>query len=170
MVTKEFHLILIYIRNIKSRTKSKRKSPPKLAFVSEPQPSEHESDFQFEPDYLDHDIDIDLEPKLELELNETDSEPQPNLKRTNRKRAATKKPTKIQQVKKSAYQRKRTFECYLCSLACSKLYELKAHVAIFHPVEEIKKDLLNCPYCSKTTISRAILSRHLKKVISTQNP
>lgn len=67
---------------------------------------------------------------------------------------------------KSKYIRKRTFECYRCSLPCSKLYELRAHIQIFHPctIEEPKKEVLSCPYCTKTTISREILSRHLRKV------
>lgn len=67
---------------------------------------------------------------------------------------------------KSGYRRKRTFECYRCSLACSKLYELRTHIQIFHPFYEPKKEVLNCPHCTKTTTSRILLSRHLRKVSS----
>lgn len=146
--------------------------PPKLEFVSEPPAEENpHSDFDFELDNLNHDIDVEpavFEPKLEPELSIIESEsPPPDRKRSLRKRVTAKKAPKTRPVVKqykSSYKRKRTFQCYLCSLDCSKLYELKAHITIFHPFEEQKREVLNCPYCPKTTISRILLSRHLRKV------
>lgn len=139
-----------------------------MEFVSEPVA---ELSCGFEPlDNLHYDIDIDPVPECEMELIgethtelvshfelETESEPVPP-KLTVKKETQEKK-------RKSSYRRKRTFECYQCSLECSKLYELKTHLTIFHPFEEQKKDLLSCPYCTKTTISRKILSLHLRKVL-----
>lgn len=61
------------------------------------------------------------------------------------------------------YRKKRVFECYLCLLKCRRIYELKAHLSIFHPVEQ-HREVLTCPLCPKTTISREVLSRHLRKV------
>lgn len=127
-----------------------------MAFASEP-------DFSLGNDMQQQDFDFDpfLETETErCETIEPKQEPEstrPPPKRTIKKESQVIKP-------KSGYQRKRTFECYQCSLACSKLYELRTHLQVFHPFEELKKDVLNCPYCTKTTISRKVLSTHLKEV------
>lgn len=120
----------------------------------------------FEPDDIKDFDDPIFEPETQLSCEESEPEPdediKPSISKTSPKTAGKKE---IHGVKrKSGYRRKRTFECYRCSLPCLKLYELKTHISIFHPFEEPKKDVLNCPYCTKTTISREILSRHLRKV------
>lgn len=75
---------------------------------------------------------------------------------------------KVVEKRKSSYVRKRKeFECYVCQYKCRRMYELKTHLSIFHPME--KKELLTCPHCPKTTRSRDILSRHLKKVNKTHH-
>lgn len=74
------------------------------------------------------------------------------------------KQQKVTKQKPAKHQRKkRVFECYLCLLKCRRIYELKAHLSIFHPVEQ-HREILTCPLCPKTTISREVLSRHLRKV------
>lgn len=150
--------LCFFFRNIKPKSKSKRKIPPKLAFVSEPVASE--LDFELDGD-TQHDFDFDPVLETKTELNE-DLESKPEAATPPVKTVVKKETPVIKQ--KSGYQRKRTFECYQCSLECSKLYELKAHITVFHPFEEPKKDVLNCPYCTKTTISRKVLSCHLRKV------
>lgn len=67
------------------------------------------------------------------------------------------------EAKRKSYYVKKTkqFECFMCLFICNTMYELKGHLNIFHPVK--KKELLTCPHCPKTTISREVLSRHLKK-------
>lgn len=164
-------------RNQKSKSKPRRKVPPKPEFVSEPPTSEPENlpDFS-EPDTDDREFDFDLNPIVEIEEQieilkqepEHESEPASAVEpaRTLRACRTVVKKEKLVVKSKSGYKRKRTFECYRCSLPCSKLYELRTHIQIFHPFtsEEPKKDVLNCPYCTKTTISREILSRHLRQV------
>lgn len=117
---------------------------------------------------MQHDFDFD--PVFETEKEPKEEEAEKGLEPKQEKelepptpKTAVKIGTPVIQ-RKSGYQRKRTFECYQCSLACSKLYELKTHITVFHPFEEPKKDVLNCPYCTKTTISRKVLSCHLRKV------
>lgn len=157
------------------KSKSRRKVPPKPEFVSEPPASEQGSlpDFS-EPDTNDREFDFDLNPIVEIEeqieilKQEPEHEPEPATEPTRTLRACrtvVKKETPVVKPK-SGYKRKRTFECYRCSLPCSKLYELRTHIQIFHPYisQEPEKDVLTCPYCPKTTISREILSRHLRKV------
>lgn len=81
--------------------------------------------------------------------------------RRSQRKMPNKKP-KIVKRKSKYIKKQREFECYLCLLKCKRIYELKAHLNVFHPVE--KRELLTCPQCSKTTISREVLSRHLRKV------
>lgn len=153
----------------KTKTKSKRKVPPKPVFVSEPPAAEFENIDFSEPEANDMDYDFDFIPDIVIEepiaslKQEPELEPEPEIVTPQTLKTIVKKETAIIKPK-SGYRRKRTFECYRCSLPCSKLYELKTHIKIFHPFEEPKRDVLNCPYCTKTTISREILSRHLRKV------
>ncbi|XP_031623087.1 zinc finger protein 420-like [Contarinia nasturtii] len=69
--------------------------------------------------------------------------------------------TKAVKSKRKYQKPNKEFECYLCLLKCRRLYELRAHINVYHPVE--KREVFNCPQCTKTTISREVLSRHLKK-------
>lgn len=151
-----------FLSPIKPKTKSKRKDQPKPALVTVPV-AEPKSDS--EPDDLQHDFDFDpvLDTETETDpIEELELKQEPELATPPQKTVVKAEIPDIK--KKSGYQRKRTFECYRCSLPCSKLYELKTHISIFHPFEEPKKEVLNCPYCTKTTTSRHILSAHLRKV------
>lgn len=104
---------------------------------------------------------MELEP-IAIETGKSESKPN-KLKRSGRKKVIKKQISTSRQS-----ERKKKFECYICLLTFRTMYELKDHLNIFHPVE--KRDVLNCPHCPKTTISREVLSRHLKKVrISTKN-
>lgn len=161
---------IFFFRDQKTKTKSKRKVPPKPVFVSEPPVAELEHIEFSEPEANDMDYDFNFGPDIVIEepIAPLKQEPEPELEPEPEVAPPTskiivKKETPANKPK-SGYKRKRTFECYRCSLPCSKLYELKTHLKIFHPFEEPKRDVLNCPYCTKTTISREILSRHLRKV------
>ena len=165
----------------KPKKKAKRKVSSKLAIVPEPETVVTESDLDNEPEDDDMHYDLDYDPVLETELEisevlvlkqepeaeaeqEQEQEPTTELIEESKPKSALPSSPRTIIQKKSGYQRKRTFECYQCSLPCSKLYELKAHITVFHPFVEEKKDVLNCPYCTKTTISRKVLSCHLRKV------
>lgn len=115
--------------------------------------AEHENASNIEPG-----SDFEPEPESKSE-HKPEFESRPKRTRPPKK---IEKKVSIAAKPKSTYARKRTFVCYLCSLPCSKIYELKAHLSIFHPPE--MKPLLQCPHCPKTSISRKVLSKHLKTV------
>ncbi|KAJ6649605.1 Zinc finger protein [Pseudolycoriella hygida] len=132
-------------------------------FLTEPKPDpevECESDPMREC-RTEHDMKREFQPETEVKLT---IEPEYKIE------LGTKRFTGIGRVKKKVKKtkskpseiRKKNFECYLCSLKCSNLHDLKTHLNIFHRSE--KPTELKCTLCTKTSTSRAVLSRHLRKV------